>query len=40
MPSNSDILEKFSDLKSRSANEKDRLVFKLITKTLAEKNKR
>ena len=33
-------LEKLADLKSRSANEKDRLVFKLIAKTLAEKNKR
>jgi len=33
-------LEKLADLKSRSANEKDRLVFKLISKTLAEKNKR
>lgn len=32
-------LEKLADLKSRSANEKDRLVFKLIAKTLAEKNK-
>jgi predicted nucleotidyltransferase len=33
-------LEKLADLKSRSANEKDRLVFKLIAKTLAEKKKR
>jgi predicted nucleotidyltransferase len=33
-------LEKLADLKSRSANEKDRLVFKLIAKTLAEKSKR
>ena len=33
-------LEKLADLKSRSTNEKDRLVFKLITKTMAEKNKR
>jgi predicted nucleotidyltransferase len=33
-------LEKLADLKSRSANEKDRLVFKLITKTLAEKDRR
>lgn len=33
-------LEKLADLKSRSSNDKDRLVFKLIAKTLAEKNKR
>ena len=33
-------LEKLADLKSRSVNEKDRLVFKLIAKTMAEKNKR
>jgi len=33
-------LDKLAELKSRSANEKDRLVFKLIAKTLAEKNKR
>ena len=33
-------LEKLADLKSRSTNEKDRLVFKLITKTLTERNKR
>jgi predicted nucleotidyltransferase len=33
-------LEKLVDLKSRSASEKDRLVFKLISKTLAEKTKR
>jgi len=33
-------LEKLSDLKSRSTNEKDRLVFKLIAKTLAERNTR
>jgi predicted nucleotidyltransferase len=32
-------LEKLAELKSRSANEKDRLVFKLIAKTLREKNK-
>ena len=32
-------LEKLADLKSRSANEKDRLVFKLIAKTLVEKYK-
>jgi hypothetical protein len=33
-------LEKLADLKSRSTYEKDRLVFKLIAKTLAEKDKR
>jgi predicted nucleotidyltransferase len=33
-------LEKLADLKSRTTSEKDRLVFKLISKTLAEKNKR
>jgi hypothetical protein len=33
-------LEKLADLKSRSANEKDRLVFRLIAKTLAEKGTR
>jgi len=33
-------LEKLADLKARSDNYKDRLVFKLISKTLAEKNKR
>jgi predicted nucleotidyltransferase len=33
-------LEKLADLKSRSSNDKDRLVFKLISKTLREKNKR
>ena len=33
-------LEKLCDLKSRSANEKDRLVFNLIAKTLEEKRKR
>jgi predicted nucleotidyltransferase len=33
-------LEKLADLKSRSVNEKDRLVFKLISKTLTEKNSR
>jgi predicted nucleotidyltransferase len=32
-------LEKLADLKSRSVNEKDRLVFKLIAKTLAEKKR-
>jgi hypothetical protein len=34
------LIELLAELKSRSANEKDRLVFKLIAKTLAEKNKR
>lgn len=33
-------LEKLADLKSRSTNEKDHLVFNLIAKTLAEKRKR
>jgi len=33
-------LEKLADLKSRSTHEKDRLAFKLIAKTLAEKGKR
>ena len=32
-------LEKLADLKSRSTYEKDRLAFKLIAKTLAEKGK-
>jgi len=33
-------LQKLAGLKSKSSNEKDRLVFKLIAKTLAEKAKR